>query len=119
MHHATHDPTTAAAPSVVAAYLTFPDEATAVEVARALLEARVAACVNVLPAGTSVYRWQGEARADAEVVAVAKTTSDRLDALRDVLLRHHPYELPCLVAYPAVGGLDAYLAWVHDETRPA
>lgn len=101
---------------VVAVYLTFPDEASARSVARALVERRLAACVNVLPAGTSVYRWEGEVVVEPELVAWAKTTSEKLPALVAAVRELHPYDLPAAVAYPATGGLAEYLGWVADET---
>jgi len=102
--------------SVLAVYLTFPDAASADATARALIDARLAACVNVLPTARSYYRWEGAVQVDEEVVAVAKTTRVRLAALIDLVLEAHPYDVPCVVAYPAQGGLDAYLDWVADET---
>jgi periplasmic divalent cation tolerance protein len=103
---------------VVAVYLTFPDEASAERVARVLVEARLAACVNVLPGARSVYRWEGDVLVEPEVVAIAKTTADRVAALAEAVRAAHPFDLPCVVAYPAVAGLEAYLDWVRDETRP-
>ncbi len=102
---------------VVAVYLTFPDEASADHVARVLVEARHAACVNVLPGARSVYRWEGSVHVEAEVVAIAKTTAERVPALAEAVRAAHPFDVPCVVAYPAVGGLEAYLEWVRDETR--
>ncbi len=102
---------------MVAVYLTFPDEASAERVARVLVEARHAACVNVLPGARSVYRWDGDVHVEAEVVAIAKTTEGRVAALADAVRVEHPFDVPCVVAYPAVGGLESYLEWVRDETR--
>ena len=106
----------AKSPSVVAVYLTFPDEGTARNVSHALVERRLAACVNVLPAGSSVYRWHGDVVTESELVAWAKTTRDKLAALVGAVKQLHPYDLPAIVAYPAVGGLAGYLDWVEAET---
>ena len=103
--------------SVLAVYLTFPDATSADAIARALIDARLAACVNVLPTARSYYRWDGAVQVDDEVVAVAKTTRERLGALTDFVREAHPYDVPCVVAYRAQGGLDAYLDWVANETR--
>lgn len=100
---------------VVAAYLTFPDAATAEALAAELVDARLAACVNVWPPAVSVYRWQGAVVREPEVVAVAKTTAGRLAELVAMVEERHPYEVPCVVAYPAVGGSVAYLDWVRGE----
>lgn len=104
--------------SVVAVYLTFPDHASADRLARLLVEERLAACVNVLSGARSVYRWEGAVVSDEEIVAVAKTSRDRLEALSERVRAEHPYDVPCVVAYPALGGLGAYLDWVVQETRP-
>jgi periplasmic divalent cation tolerance protein len=101
---------------VVGVYLTFPDAETAEAIGAALVEAGLAACVNVFPVGTSVYRWEGAIVREAEVVAWAKTTRDRLEALTDAVVAAHPYAVPCVVGYPAVGGAVAYLDWVRGAT---
>jgi periplasmic divalent cation tolerance protein len=101
---------------VVALYLTFPNETTATQVSEALVERGLVACVNVLPSATSIFRWQGVVTREREVVAIAKTTADRLDAATAAVVELHPYELPCVVAYAATGGLGEYLQWVADET---
>lgn len=97
-------------------YLTFPDESVAVEVARELVERRLAACVNLMPPGRSIYRWEGRVVEEREVVAWAKTTREKVSELVGSLRELHPYELPCAVAYPAVdGSSEEYLAWVARE----
>lgn len=102
--------------AVVSVYLTFPDEIVARMVARALVERRLVACVNVLGAGTSVYRWQGEVVTEHEVFALAKTTSARLASMRAAVEELHPYDLPCVVAYAVDdGSSSAYLEWVRQE----
>lgn len=101
---------------VLVCLCTFPDAETASRIAQALVEARVAACANLLPPATSVYRWQGRVEIASEVPALIKTRRDRLDALRDLLVRLHPYDVPELVAIETVGGLPAYLHWVAAET---
>jgi periplasmic divalent cation tolerance protein len=84
-------------------------------IARALVERRLAACVNVVPKVVSVYRWKGEVSRDEELMLVIKTRRERLEALREALVGMHPYEVPELVALPIEGGLEAYLAWVDDS----
>ena len=95
-----------------------PDAATADRIARELVEARIAACVQVLPGLRSVYRWEGVVETANEVLLVAKTWDDRLGALIEAVRASHPYALAEIMAVPAVGGLAAYLDWVRDETRP-
>lgn len=82
------------------------------DIARALVDARVAACVNVVPAVRSVYRWEGEVRADAEALLVVKTTAERLMDLDAKLAEVHPYDTYELVALEVRGGNAAYLEWI-------
>ena len=76
------------------------------------------ACVSVLPAMVSVYRWQGAVEQAQEMLLLAKTAADRVPALIERLQALHPYELPEIVAVQAAAGLPAYLDWVADSTRP-
>jgi len=95
-----------------------PDADVAGRIATALVEERLAACVNVLPGVASVYRWQGAVERADEVMILAKTTHERLATLGARILALHPYELPEVVAVEAAGGLPDYLAWIAAETRP-
>jgi len=94
-----------------------PDPDTAQHLATDLVQARLAACVSVLPAMRSVYRWQGAVEHAEEVLLLAKTTTERLPALTERLRELHPYELPEIVAVEAGAGLPAYLDWVADAIR--
>ena len=96
-----------------------PDRASAETLARALVERRAAACVNILAPCRSVYRWKGAIETADEVPVFAKTTQDRYSLLERVVRELHPYELPEIIAVPLGGGLPAYLEWVAAETRPA
>jgi periplasmic divalent cation tolerance protein len=84
--------------------------------ARALVERRLAACVNVVPGVVSHYRWRDALQRDAEHLLVIKTRAERLEALRAAFAELHPYELPELVALTVAGGSDAYLRWLDAET---
>lgn len=97
-------------------YLTFPDMDTAAHVARALVDARLAACVNILPGVRSLYRWEGEVQDEGEVVALAKTRAALVDALAARVRELHPYDTPCVVAFPIAGGDAGFLAWVREAT---
>lgn len=96
-----------------------PDADSARALAEHLVDARLAACVNVLAACTSVYRWQGARARAAEVPLLIKTTTARYAALEAAIRARHPYELPEIVAVPVVHGLPDYLRWVAAETAPA
>jgi periplasmic divalent cation tolerance protein len=94
-----------------------PDRDAALALAKALVERRLAACVNVLAECTSVYRWQDTIETAAEVPVLIKTTAQRYPALEQAVRELHPYELPEIVAVPIRGGLPEYLRWVAAETR--
>ncbi|MDQ3280562.1 MAG: divalent-cation tolerance protein CutA [Acidobacteriota bacterium] len=80
--------------------------------ARALVEARVAACVNIVPRIDSIYRWRGNIEEDGEQLLLIKTSDARVDALREALMQRHPYEVPEFVVVPIGATSDAYGAWV-------
>jgi periplasmic divalent cation tolerance protein len=94
-----------------------PDRAAAERLADALIEKRVAACVNILAPCRSVYRWQGAVQHDEEHPVLIKTTADRYPALETAIRAAHPYELPEIIAVPIERGLPAYLSWVDAETK--
>jgi periplasmic divalent cation tolerance protein len=85
------------------------------QLARTLVEEQLAACVNILPPMTSVYRWKDQITEDREQQLVIKTSAERLDALRARLLTLHPYEVPELLVFEA-DGAEAYAAWVVETT---
>jgi periplasmic divalent cation tolerance protein len=91
-----------------------PAESTAM--ARALLDRRLVACVNVIPV-RSFYRWKGEFCDDQEHMLVAKTTKTKADSVIAAIKTIHPYELPEIIALPVIAGFAPYLEWVHQETR--
>ena len=93
-----------------------PDRAAAERLADALIEKRVAACVNILAPCRSVYRWQGTVQRDEEHPMLIKTTEERYAALEAAIRAGHPYELPEIIALPIERGLPAYLEWVATET---
>lgn len=102
-------------PHTVLVLTTIAAEADGAALARTLVGERLAACVNVLPAMTSVYRWKGQVEQDRELQLVIKTTRDRLAALEARLRQLHAYELPEFLVIAADGGSDAYLAWVGES----
>jgi periplasmic divalent cation tolerance protein len=83
--------------------------------AREVVERRLAACVNLLPPITSVYRWHGDVTREEERMLLMKTRADRFAALRDLLLEIHPYEVPEVIAVPLEAGSDGYLKWLDDQ----
>jgi len=96
--------------------LTAPDAACAERLARALVDERLAACVNVVPGVRSFYRWEGAVQEDGELLLIAKTRAERGPALAARVKELHPYDLPEVLELPAVGGSDAYLDWIRTES---
>jgi periplasmic divalent cation tolerance protein len=85
--------------------------------ARVLVDERLAACVNILPAMTSVYRWKGAIEEDREQQLVIKTTSDRVAALEARFHELHPYELPEFLVITVTDGSPAYLEWLGESVK--
>lgn len=98
---------------------TVASEEEAVHLVRALLDRRLIACGTVLPAGRSLYRWQGKIADEKEVVVMLKTRSARLETLTSAFGELHPYKVPELLALPVASGLEKYLEWINGETSLA
>lgn len=85
-------------------------------IARALVDERVAACVNVVPGVVSIYRWKGEVTRDDEVLLVIKTRDDKLAALQEAIARVHPYEVPEILTLAPSDVNEPYARWVDEES---
>jgi periplasmic divalent cation tolerance protein len=96
--------------------VTAPSAEKAAELARTLVEERLAACGNVVPGLRSIYRWEGKVQDDAEALLVLKTTRERFESLRERVLALHPYEVPEVLALPVEAGSAPYLAWLAAAT---
>ena len=107
------------AQGVVIVLTTIAAEADGAALARALIDERLAACVNLLPAMTSVYRWKGQVEQDREQQVVIKTTRDRLGSLEARLRELHSYELPEFLVIAPDEASAAYLAWVEESVNDA
>jgi len=95
-------------------YCTLPDTDDAARIARAVVEEKLAACVNLVPGVRSIYRWQGEVFDDGERLAIIKTTVDGFEALRARLVELHPYDTPEVIGVPIAAGHPPYLAWLTE-----
>ena len=93
-----------------------PDRAVARRIADALIDRRLAACVNLLAECTSVYRWKGAVETATEVPLLIKTRADIYDDVEAAIRALHPYELPEIIAVPVGQGSAAFLAWVNEQT---
>jgi periplasmic divalent cation tolerance protein len=106
-----------AAPAALVVLCACPDEAVAALIARELVEARLAACVNRLPGVRSIYRWEGALQDEPEVLLAIKTSTSRYEELEMRLKALHPYEVPEIIALPVLAGAASYLAWLAAETE--
>ena len=98
-------------------FCTCPDPGTAQRIATALVDERLAACVNLMPGVHSIYRWQGKVEHAEEVLLLIKTMPEHFDRLGGRLRELHPCELPELLAVESALGLPEYIGWIADETR--
>lgn len=103
--------------AAVFAYITVGSKQEADNIARTLVEERLAACANMIDGMRSIYRWQGKVEEAVEIVVIAKTREDLLQPLTDRVRALHPYECPCVVGLPVPGGNPDYLEWIASETR--
>ena len=100
--------------NVVMAITTFANIDAARQFGAQLVEAQLVACVNLLPGVESIYRWKGKIENELEVIAVMKTTEDRLEDLEAWVQTHHPYDEPEFVVLPVEAGASGYLEWVRE-----
>jgi periplasmic divalent cation tolerance protein len=94
-----------------------PDQATAEKLARALIDQRAAACVNVLAPCRSIYRWQGAVETADEIPLLIKSTVANYPDVERIVRAQHPYDVPELIALPITQGLPAWLDWLAQETE--
>jgi len=97
--------------------VTCPNQDVGQTIGKALVEERLAACVNIIPRLRSIYRWEGKLCQDPEVLLVVKTRATCLAALTRRVKALHPYSNPEVIAVPVAGGSSPYLAWVRESTR--
>lgn len=101
---------------IIVVLCTAPDAEVAAGLAKGLVEERIAACVNVLPALRSFYVWEGRPQDDAEAQLLIKTRATRFDELAAWIAKHHPYEVPEIIATRVSHGYEPYLRWIQAQT---
>ena len=99
-------------------YSTAASQAEALSIARAVLEQRLAACANIIPAMTSLYWWEGALEQAQEVGIIFKTTQEAAESLTQAIKERHSYQCPCVIVLPINGGNPDYLRWIGQEVRP-
>lgn len=95
---------------------TVPDEAEAEKLARSIIEEKLAACVQILPAMTSVYFWEGKVQTEREHLLLIKTLEEEFDELSDFIRANHSYDVPEIVAIEAEKVSEQYLEWMRGVT---
>ena len=106
-----------AADKTVLIYATAPDTGTAEAIGSALLDQRLAACINILPGVISLYDWQGQRQRDGEVVMIAKTKDALAARAVEAVRARHPYETPAVVVLPVTSGSQPFLDWIAAQTE--
>lgn len=103
---------------IIAVLTNLPDSGSAFNLARELVQLRLAACVNVLSPATAIYRWEGNVEEATECPVLIKSAHDNYAAIEAAIRRLHPYQLPEIVSWTIERGSADYLAWVERESRP-
>lgn len=100
-------------------YITAPNEEEAAKIAKALVEERLAACVNIVPEIRSIYSWQGKIEDEKEVLMIVKTRLRLFKALQTRVKELHSYTVPEIIAMPIVDGSEEYISWLKEVTTQA
>jgi len=111
-----HKPTPSSRTGTLVVLVTCPGRKVGEMMGHTLVQKRLAACVNVVPNLTSIYRWEKSVRREVEVLLIIKTRRSRLPALIRCVRGLHPYTIPEIVALPLVGGSAPYLSWLRNST---
>lgn len=98
-------------------YVTINSAGSATELANSIVASNLAACVNILPGITSVYKWEGKVQSEPELLLMIKTRKDLLESLSSFIKSHHPYSVPEIIAVPIEFGNSEYLAWIDESTK--
>ena len=98
-------------------YMTASSKAEAQKIGKALVDSRLAACVNILDNMQSIYRWEEKIQEDSEVVLIAKTTETLVPRLIDKVKSLHSYDCPCIVSLPVLDGYPPFLEWIKSEVE--
>lgn len=99
------------------AYVTTPTEEVAKRLAQGLVESKMAACVNIVPSVTSIYKWKGEIQNDQEVLMIIKTKTTRVPDITTYIRKNHPYEVCEVITTQITGGNEPYLEWLRTSVE--
>ena len=109
---------TTSASDIIVVYITAPNLEEAQSLAHALVQDKLAACVNIIPGIQSVYFWEDAVQTDNELLLICKSQADRFDALKTRVQSLHPYDVPEVISIPLQNGSEPYLNWVRENTTP-
>jgi periplasmic divalent cation tolerance protein len=101
----------------ISIYIVAPSREVAEKIGRLLVEERLVACVNIIAGAHSLYRWKGKVEAADELVLIVKSRTALFERLEKRVKELHPYECPCIVAWPIEKGHQPYLDWIAEETK--
>ena len=102
---------------IIVVYITAPSQEVAHALARALVEEKLAACVNIIPGIQSVYHWEDAVHVDEELLLICKSRTERFDLLQNRVQALHPYDVPEIISIPVQNGSEPYLNWVRENTN--
>jgi periplasmic divalent cation tolerance protein len=103
----------------VLVYTTYPSLVEAEKAGRSIVEAGIAACVNIIPEMVSIFRWKGQVERGAEVIMIIKTRGSLQERVAAAVRDGHPFETPAVLFLPTSGGDKDYVGWIMDETAAA
>ena len=97
-------------------FITSPNEKTTLEIAKGIVEQKIAACANIIDKITSVYWWEGKVHEDNEQLIIVKTTQHNAEKIIEFIEKNHPYEVPECIGINITKGSQPYLQWIVDST---
>lgn len=98
-------------------YMTCPSAAEAEKIAEVLLDKKLIACANIMAPHTALYRWQGQVERTQEFIVIMKTRAELFEKTKEIILKMHSYECPCIVSWPIEAGHAPFMEWIEDETE--
>jgi periplasmic divalent cation tolerance protein len=96
---------------------TVPDRGSGERIARSLVQERLAGCVNLVPGVVSTFRWEGEVKEEQELLMIIKTAAGRFEAVREAIIKLHPYDIPEVIALPITEADPKYIAWLTENSK--
>lgn len=103
--------------NAVTLYVTVGDKEEGIRIGRAMVEAKLAACANVIDGITSIFSWENQIQDESESVLFAKTRHELIDDATALIIDEHSYDCPCVVALPITGGNPEFIEWIKSETK--